>query len=70
MRMLLWIRVLIRIRWRREGRIHEVRGWENVGCWCGELRYQWGTFFFLFETLLPSVRAAGERERERERAIQ
>lgn len=24
-----------------------------------------GGLFFLFETLLPSVRAAGERERER-----
>lgn len=38
-----------------------------MGCWWGELRYQWGAFFFLFETLLPSVRAAGLREREKER---
>lgn len=36
--------------------------WDVVGV---RAKVSMGGFFFLFETLLPSVRAAGERERER-----
>lgn len=40
---------------------------------CGMLvwraKVSMGDFFFLFETLLPFARAAGEREKERERVI-